>query len=632
MSQGPQRRLAARRGSVSAPDPFGKHASLNHDPNRSSSSRLTIVRVVDSTSSSASPNFAMAPISLSEPPSSHNHHRRSLRRHGSTSSSTSASDNRLSFAFSSFSPASPSQTSPSQVSSSTAQNPSSRAGSSPSSSPRLRPSSPSQFTRRLSSSGTSAFSKPNLSPDQLLDLARQSTSPRYVQQPTSHPAVTPASPGGLSPAIGPIVTSATFTPLPADVYLPFIDRPAEVTILLSTPPTTKLLSLLAQTFPKQISDDNVQFGPDPSLWSFIALRRWLTTVDRTAADDATWVRNARKCVLSHSELIWERLKGALGVPPELELEEEDMASREEVFAGDINSTRPESQVGRSSNDVNAPQAPDPDPVPTSHNSPSSDALTIEPIIATPSSNLLATTPGTVNPPPLSLPSALSQSASMSQVDQGLQNIVEDGEEEESEVNEESGGDAKAQGEPESQIHGLRLSTSSVPSSPAIGPHVFSYPPSPIVNMGASGRNSVEPRSPEFYLPPLTRRLSRTSSHGSVTSLGRPISGSYTYRDIGYNSGSDFGDSESERAYDPVGDRAPGNPLFPSNFARLALGPTLRANNPSLRSTRAAPTYPRFSRWAPDGRPPSWVEGWDPIKQEYAVTIASGSSVGVGGGE
>jgi hypothetical protein len=30
------------------------------------------------------------------------------------------------------------------------------------------------------------------------------------------------------------------------------------------------------------------------------------------------------------------------------------------------------------------------------------------------------------------------------------------------------------------------------------------------------------------------------------------------------------------AYDPVGDRSPGNPLFPSNFARLAVAPTLRA--------------------------------------------------------
>jgi len=105
-----------------------------------------------------------------------------------------------------------------------------------------------------------------------------------------------------------------------------------------------------------------------------------------------------------------------------------------------------------------------------------------------------------------------------------------------------------------------------------------------------------------------------------------MSGSYGCRDFGYNvASSDIGDSESERAYDPIGDRVPGNPLFPSNFARLALGPTLRANNPSLRSPHV--TTPRWKRWAPGSRPPSWFEGWDGVKHEYAATAASDSSVG-----
>lgn len=53
--------------------------------------------------------------------------------------------------------------------------------------------------------------------------------------------------------------------------------------------------------------------------------------------------------------------------------------------------------------------------------------------------------------------------------------------------------------------------------------------------------------------------------------------SFAYRDFSLSAASsEIGDNESERAYDPVGDRVPGNPLFPSNFARLALGPTLRA--------------------------------------------------------
>ncbi|KAF9218624.1 hypothetical protein BS17DRAFT_790988 [Gyrodon lividus] len=631
MSQSPPMRLTVRRGSVSAPDPLGKHTSLNHDPDRSSSSKLTIVRVVSPLSSPASPSFAIAPINLSEPSSSPIHHRRSLRRHGSTSGSTGA-DNRLSFAFSSFSPVSPMQPPSCSFSSSNVQNPSYRAGS-PSSSPRLRPSSP-QFIRRLSSSGASAFSKPNLTPDQLVDLARQSTSPRYVQHTMSGAAstplsVAPASPGSLNTPTGLASSLATFTPLPPDVYLPFIDRPAEVTILLSTPPTTKLFSLLAQIFPTQASDDSQNpFTADPSRWTFATLRRWLTNVDRSAVNDVTWVKNARKCVLAHSELIWERLKGALGVPPELELEDEEIEISDEVFDNaDVEATLPDPRAEHSSNAIDVSHN---SWVPAPHASPLEEALIIEPIIATISSNTSATTSGTSNLPPSSLPTTLSQSA-VAQADQGLQDIVEDREEEEaSDVNSDSGDCAQAQQEPEPQIHGLRVLTSPAPSSPAVTAHISSYPPSPVVGMNASGRNSVELRSSDFYLPPLTRRLSRTSSHGSVASLGRPVSGLYTYRDIGYNSGSsELGDSESERAYDPVGDRAPGNPLFPSNFARLALGPTLRANNPSLRSPRVTPPYPRSARWVPGGRPPSWVEGWDTVKQEYAVTTASGSSVGGG---
>jgi len=41
---------------------------------------------------------------------------------------------------------------------------------------------------------------------------------------------------------------ATFTPLPDDIYLPFIERPAEIAALISSPPDIKLFSLLAQTF------------------------------------------------------------------------------------------------------------------------------------------------------------------------------------------------------------------------------------------------------------------------------------------------------------------------------------------------------------------------------------------------
>lgn len=650
MSQ-PQRKLSVRRGSVSASDPFGQHATLNHDPNRSSSSTLTIVRVLDPSSQAGAPQgTGTAPLHLSDPPTPALH-RRSLRHPGSITTSTSAdgsSAGRLSFAFSSFAPNSSASSSASSPAVATSP---SRRASSPSTSPRLRSSSP-QFTRRQSASGSSPFSKPNLSPEQLVDLARQSTSPRYVPPPASVPN-TPHLPALANPvgssnlAAGAMTAPATFTPLPDDIYLPFIDRPIEVTQLLSTHPTTKLFSLLAQTFPRTQAPENPDdstFSADPAKWSFGTLRLWLTIVDRQTASDALWVRNARRCVLSHSELIWERLKGALGVPPELEVDGE--YDTESVVAVDDHPPRvsvspipamldagsavedsgepnthstslPPSDIQSTQHD-SMPSSPREDPLSTPTH------LSIEPILATLTSNANVSTPGSANPPPLSLPSNLSQSTSLGQGD-GLQDIGEEAEDEDGANTEAPERDTQPV-EDSSQIHGLRISTSPVPSSPAFVSQPFSHPTSPVMNSNDSRRNSTELKWSSEFILPLTRRISRTSSHGSVSSLGRPTL-NYIYN----SAGSDFGDNDSERAYDPVGDRGPGNPLFPSNFARLALGPTLSANNPNLRPSRSSthPAHSHIAKWAPGGRPPSWIDAWDPVQHEYAATTASGSSIGGG---
>ena len=501
MSHSPSRRLTVRRGSVSAPDPLGINAALNYGPNRSSSSTLTIVRVVDPASPTG---LVVAPPNLSDSPSSPTHNRRSFRRHGSTSGSSA--DNRLSFAFSSFSPVSPPS---SPLSSSAPQNHSSRpSGSSPSSSPRLRPSSP-PFARRHSASGGSSFLKPNLTPEQLVDLARQSSAPRYVHGSTgaSHPS-SPSNPDATAASISP----ATFTLLPLDVYLPFIDRAAETAHLLSIPPTKKLLSLLAQTFPAQTHEEMQDpFTVDPFRWTFPTLRRWLTEVDRSSANDAVWVGQARKCVLAHSELIWERLKGALGVPPELELEDLDTSHFIDPADSPPTLSHPEDEPSPDS--VALTSSPEP-------------LLTIEPILATLSSIPPPSTPGVSNPPPSSLPAGLSHSASKSQVDQVLQDIVEDREEEEEiGVNTGDKDRIKLEDDPKAQIHGLRVCTSPIPSSAAVTPQVFSHPSSPTMtrSMNVSGRNGVEPRSPDFSQFPLTRRLSRTSSRHwvqEITLLGK----------------------------------------------------------------------------------------------------------------
>ena len=513
MSQ-PKRRLSARRGSVSASDPFGQHASLNHDFNRSSSSTLTIVRVLDPSSTSASTG-ANGQINLSDPPTPVLH-RRSLRHPGATAPSSTNADGsagRLSFAFASFAPNNAASSSPT-ISAPVTTTPARRA-TSPSTSPRLRSSSP-QFSRRQSSSGISPFSKPNLSPDQLVELARQSTSPRYAPLPASAPS-TPAlpSPGGSAgPVTGTMTAPATFTPLPADVYLPFVDRAIEVTQLLSTPPTAKLFSLLAQTFPRKQDPEipiDPTFSTDPAKWTFGTLRLWLTTVDRQTVNDALWVRNARRSVLSHSELIWERLKGALGVPPELELDGDDES------AIDINDDPLGVPIARNPaavafEDSDAPHASSPvsdEPTPQ-HDSPSSSPsldslspspthISIEPILATPASNANIST---------------TQSTSLGHGD-GLQDIGEEAEDEDCADTE--GLEKEIQPVTHSsQIHGLRISTA--PSSPTLAP--YSHPASPVIHMN-SGRNSADFTSSSETFLPLTRKLSRTSSHGSVSSLGRP---------------------------------------------------------------------------------------------------------------
>ncbi|KAK0501436.1 hypothetical protein EDD18DRAFT_736868 [Armillaria luteobubalina] len=133
-----------------------------------------------------------------------------------------------------------------------------------------------------------------LTPEELVQLAR--------------------SPTECSPAMQP-----TFTPLPDDIFLPFIDRPAEVSALISSPPSARLFALLQLTF----TGTNTESAGGPAKWSYAQLHDWLVKTTREEAPDTLWVAHARACILAHSELIWERVKGALGVPPELDMSDDD---------------------------------------------------------------------------------------------------------------------------------------------------------------------------------------------------------------------------------------------------------------------------------------------------------------------
>lgn len=149
---------------------------------------------------------------------------------------------------------------------------------------------------RIHPSSTTGF----LAPQQLYDLAMSSIHPQVSAEEGSEP------------------TPAVFTPLPATHYLPFIVRPNEVHQLLSQGPPRRLWALIKQIYPKNL----VEESDDPTKWPFSQLERWMFKVNRHEASDQVWVYKARTCISRRSETLWEKLKNALGVPPELEVDDE----------------------------------------------------------------------------------------------------------------------------------------------------------------------------------------------------------------------------------------------------------------------------------------------------------------------
>ncbi|TFY52469.1 hypothetical protein EVG20_g10537, partial [Dentipellis fragilis] len=473
-----------------------------------------------------------------------------------------------------------------------------------------RPSSPTAFRSHSPTSGhrpTSSFSassRPRLSPDQLVNLARQSTNP----QATSSPAHSPYSPGIAPPPVLAGTSPASFTPLPDEIYLPFIDRPSEVKTLFTGPPSGRLFTLLAQTMTggDKVEEDAL-FNSDPVHWSYPQLFYWLTQVDRDVAPDRVWVAHARCCVMSHSELIWERIKGALGVPPELD---SDAAAEDDgpvtIFT-DFEFAHSPLEVAHPNQEGALPNEGTSDRISPLSNtdylsssppllaSGSPSGIYIEPVLAlSTDSPDLSVTDEHLLPP--TRPGA-----------HRMHNISEDVLEEK---DEDAAEDANSLAVPpptqssvsappalatqtQPQVQGLRISTS--PASPGLFATSSSAAPFHVPLHALD-----EPRAP--------RRLTNVMRYaGSAAS--------------------------SDVAYDAVAERGPGNPLFPSSFARLALGPTLSANNPQMRSPVAPPppafANPHAIRAGVRGRRgvPSWAESWDPSKHEYALTVGSESSAG-----
>ncbi|KAG7443542.1 uncharacterized protein BT62DRAFT_316311 [Guyanagaster necrorhizus] len=342
----------------------------------------------------------------------------------------------------------------------------------------------------------------------------QPSSPRRASQSISH-ALTPdelvqlaRSPTESSPALQP-----TFTPLPDDILLPFIDRPAEVSALISSPPSSRLFALLQLTF----TGTKTHSAVDPAKWSYAQLHDWLVKTTREEASDTLWVAYARACILAHSELIWERVKGALGIPPELDISDDGLDTSDMEDGGRKAKGRWEDWDAIMESSVGITQQPS---VERPTLSPSSSSLHIEPILSSPAASPFYSSP--------------------SNNTIGLGGIKE---EEESVTSTTPSEDEEAI--LPAQIHGLRISTTPSQST-STSRAIISPAPSPTV----SRRSSTGTRRPSFGTstsphsrsPVLTGRRSRPSSISSFSTLSL---GQYP-------------SNVEERT----------SPLFPSSFAAL----------------------------------------------------------------
>ncbi|KAH9965288.1 hypothetical protein BC827DRAFT_1183656 [Russula dissimulans] len=303
--------LLHRRGSASASDPFGIHTAQNLSDERVLRSRLTIVRVAPDDVLDHRDGHRLDSL-----PGSPESHRASWSPTSPSPHHRPGQSRRLSFASSSFAHESLSP---------------------------VAPNSPPSYASRKRRSSTSIYAqRTSLTPQQICDLAQSSVQPPQPDVIESSLRRSPVHFHAHSSSTSP--TTANFHPLPDGQFLPFLDRPTEVSDFISTSPTNRLMALLEQAFPAYLRRQRTHAvsedprsppssgqidGPGshrptkpsyhdtpPVAWSYDMLLEWMSTVPRSEADDAAWVRAIRACVMAHSEQISVTLLAALGVPME----------------------------------------------------------------------------------------------------------------------------------------------------------------------------------------------------------------------------------------------------------------------------------------------------------------------------
>ncbi|CUA71075.1 COPII coat assembly protein sec16 [Rhizoctonia solani] len=734
----PQRRLSSRRGSMAAVDPWGKHYNEETQPH-SSTSRLTIVRVPSTAAVEEDPHGhspSPGPYGGSRSFRERSHQRRSSwgANSGSDGEGEGRKRSRMSFAFSSFTPISPTPVS-------ARQGPPQRTGSPGIGSGFVTSFGPAQSrarTRSIGSSGgvdlsshnptqdRSGARQPQLSAQQLYELAMASRDPAAPRN---------TSVQGVSAAVEP----AHFTALPEGEILPFLDRPGEVEALINTPGTQsyKLFALLGILFPRPKEDESVKeeakeanegaptpkaqvsqpmwppfpgeersdkptevvqppsptsvppskaapaqhplgLPSHPTQWTYAQLITHLTQTTREQLPDKEWVLFARACIRNRSEALWERVKGCLGVPNDIyedeavEDEDEEESPIGPVGISDLANLSPVARFKALRDNDSAAAGSDRAPSDDGHE----PEAWIEPVFSGgPGSarGSVANSPTNYFTGATGLGGGRGDSKSWAGSVSGRSDggrMEQIGEEEEEEGGEDDKDDnstgADKTPEPDSPVVGLRIMTapmspgfhpahtpaSNAAGSPSPAPMTGETTPGgiPILAAGTgSGTASPAPASPspsihQFLGPPLPKArggawispLSNTISTGGkgLSGMGgrsgagwnSPTSGSGWNSPVsgggagGWNSPLSRGNRGSRGAWDPATERGPGNPIFPSSFARLSLKPTLSANNPNYRNPAPESQYPPFRylreryKWA---RPGS--------ENDFAVTIASESS-------
>lgn len=176
--------------------------------------------------------------------------------------------------------------------------------------------------------GSVGIQRKVLSPDEVLDMARSFQSPLLAPERSFGGSQFQASSLKRRKSAGSVFERSPEPPVPAelepveyvqmedDVLLPFVDRCAEVSDLMSHPSNTKLFALLRAAFPKEPARGNWK-KISPEEWNWEEFVKHLTEVNRDELDDYDWVYKDRQAVRHRSVALWEKLGVCLGCDEDL---------------------------------------------------------------------------------------------------------------------------------------------------------------------------------------------------------------------------------------------------------------------------------------------------------------------------